>query len=257
MKKEIGIVDESKGIYRVTTADERWYAIPHEDPTTGLPGYRYIPSVTWICGHYPKGVPFYKWLAEKGWDESQALKNAAGDKGSKVHNAIEDLIAGETVKMDAKYMNNSSKQEEELTLEEYEAVIAFAEWANEVKPKFLHKEMTVISEKYGFAGTVDCIAEIDGEVYVIDWKTSQYIWPEYELQVSAYLEALKEMKVVKDAKLGILQVGYKRNKKSYKWNVLEPQFELFLAARSIWSKECAGDKPKQRDYPLAVKIVKA
>ena len=33
-----------------------------------------------IAGHYPKGIAFYKWLAEKGWDESQALKSAAGDK---------------------------------------------------------------------------------------------------------------------------------------------------------------------------------
>ena len=163
--------------------------------------------------------------------------------------------------MDTKLPNKETGNEEELTVEEYEAVVSFVEWANEAKPKFLHKEMTVVSKEYGYAGTVDCIAEINGEVYVIDWKTSQYIWPEYELQVSAYLEALKEMGIIKDAKLAILQVGYRKNKANFKWNELTPQFDLFLSARSIWAKETNGEKPKQKDYPIAVRytaeIVKA
>ena len=80
MKKEIIVVDEKNGIFRVTLPDERWYTMKSFDTKTSLPIYQYIPSVTWIAGHYPKGIGFYRWLAEKGWDESQALKNAAGDK---------------------------------------------------------------------------------------------------------------------------------------------------------------------------------
>lgn len=246
--------NKEKGIIQITTPDERWYAIQSEDENTGLPFYRYIPSVTWVCSFYPKGVAFYKWLAEKGWDESQALKNAAGDRGSKVHKAIEDMIDGKEVKMDAKYINKSTGLEEELSVEEYDSVISFAKWANAAKPKFIQKETMVVSEKYGFAGTIDCIAEIAGETYVIDWKTSQYIWPEYELQISAYLEALKEKNILKDAKLAVLQVGYRKNRNGWKWNVIAPRFDLFLAARSIWSKECDGDKPKQKDYPISVKL---
>jgi hypothetical protein len=58
-----------------------------ENPVTKFPEFRYVPPVTWIAGHYPKRIAFYKWFAEKGWDESQALKSAAGDKGSKLHEA--------------------------------------------------------------------------------------------------------------------------------------------------------------------------
>ena len=253
MKREIKEIDAKNGVFRVTTADERWYTIASTDPVTELPVYQYIPSVTWIAGHYPKGIAFYKWLAEKGWDESQALKNAAGDKGSRVHKAIEMIIDGEEVQMDSRLANNEGV-EEELSVEEYEAIVSFTEWANESKPKFLLKEVTVISKKYGYAGTVDAVAEIDGQVWVIDWKTSQYIWPEYEIQVSAYLEGLKEMGKIKDAKLAILQVGYRRNKHAYKWNEVTPQFDLFLSARSIWEKETKGEKPKQKDYPVAVKL---
>src|SRR3990167_10229399 len=126
MKKEIREVNQVKGIVRITCPDERWYARSIKDPTTGLPVYEYVPSVTWIAEHYPKGIGFYKWLAQTGWDESQALKEAAGDKGSKVHTAISALLTGQTVKMDDQVTNPSTGQAEPLTLEEYAAVMSFA-----------------------------------------------------------------------------------------------------------------------------------
>lgn len=255
MKKEIKQVDEAKGIFRVTTADERWYAIPENDKVTGLPSYRYIPSVTWITGHYPKGIAFYKWLADKGWDESQALKQAAGDKGSKVHKAIEMLIGGEELRMDSKVINPSTGDEEEFTVEEWEAICSFSEWVKEVKPKFLMQETIVTSEEHGFAGTVDCVAQIGEDIYIIDWKTSQYVWPEYELQISAYKQALKEMgKKTKNAKLAILQIGYRKNKARYKFTEIDDKFPLFLHAKAIWENETSGQKPAQKDYPISVKL---
>jgi hypothetical protein len=98
MKKVIKEVDEERGILQVTTADERWYVKQVENPKTKLPEFKYVPSVTWITGHYPKGIAFYKWLAEKGWDESQAIKSAAGG-----HEAISAILAGEEVRIDSKF----------------------------------------------------------------------------------------------------------------------------------------------------------
>lgn len=253
MKKEIIDISLEKGIFRVTLPDERWYAIPKKGKTTGLPEYTFVPSVTWVASHYPKGIGFYKWLANKGWDEAEAVKQAAGDKGSRVHKAIEDMIGGKSVAMDSFYEGKDGVQE--LSVEEYSTLLTFADWANTVKPKFLHKEVFALSEKYGYAGMVDCVATIGEDTYIIDWKTSKEIWPEYELQLSAYREALIEMKLVpKTVKLAILQVGYPRNKNGYKFTPIEPQFDLFLAARSIFEKETRGEKPFQRDYPLEIKL---
>lgn len=255
MKKEIIEVDKEKGIFRVTCSDERWYTIPSNDLVTGLPIFKYVPSVTWITGHYPKGTGFYKWLAGKGWDEAEIAKTSAGDKGSKIHNAIENLISGETIKMDSQFMNNSTEKEEDLKVEEYEAIMAFQNWANKVQPEFIANEITVISEKHNFAGTVDCIARINGQIWIIDFKTSQYVWPEMEIQISAYKKALSDQnEEYKDAKLAILQVGYKRNKNAYKFTEIEDQFELFEAAQKIWLKETKGQKPSQKDYPLEIKL---
>lgn len=262
MKKEIVLVDKEKGVYRVTTQDERWYTQETKDEVSGLPVFKFIPSVTWICGFYPKGVQFYKWLASKGWDEAEAIKTAAGDKGSKVHKAIENIIAGGTVKMEDMYVNNSTGKSEELSVEEYEAIMSFVTWADEAKPKFLLTEATVTSEKYGFSGTVDCVAKIKDDVYIIDFKTSQNIWQEYEMQISAYKQALTEMGYkTENIKLAFLQIGYKGNRTKkdgsrtmHKFTMVDDKFELFLHARAIWANETEGQKPKQAEYPLSLSL---
>lgn len=249
MKKEIRTVDKVKGILQVTTTDERWYVRDKTNPETGLPQYEFVPSVTWICDHYPKGIAFYKWLASKGWDESQAIKSAAGDRGSKVHYAIRDLIEGREVAIDAKYKNGSTGQDEELTLDEYDCLMSFAKWHKDVKPEIIACEFAVWGD--GYAGTVDLLCKIDGQVYVVDFKTSQYIWPSMELQVSAYLHA---MEVEEGAKLAILQVGYRLNKNRYKFTEVDDNFQEFLAAKTIWAKETKGVQPHQKDYPLRVNL---
>jgi ATP-dependent exoDNAse (exonuclease V) beta subunit len=199
----------------------------------------------------PKGIQFYKWLANNGWDESQAIKQAAGDKGSKVHAAVEDLIDGQTVAMEAKYLNHSTEQDEPLSLEEYECLMSFGQWVKDSQPQFLKRETVVWNAAEGYAGTVDCVAKIGEDTYIIDFKTGQNVWPEYELQVSAYKHADHEYQ---DAKLAILQLGYRRNGKGYKFTDIEDKYALFLAAKQIWSNETTGEKPLQKDYPLALSL---
>ena len=248
MKKEIRLVDEKKGILQVTTHDERWYIKEIQNKETGLPEFQYVPSVTWICDHYPKGSQFYKWLASKGWDEAESIKVAAGDKGSKVHFAVKDLIEGKEIPINAKYFNPTTKQDEELTLEEYACLMSFVQWHKDCSPVFDEWEFAVWGD--GYAGTVDLVCHIDGRRWLIDFKTSQYIWPSHELQVSAYKKATGYA----DATLGILQLGYQRNKNKYKLTEIEDQYELFEAAKKIWAKEQAGVAPFQKDYPLALKL---
>lgn len=249
MKKEIRTVDEKNKILQVTTVDERWYVRDMTDPETGLPKYEFVPSVTWICEHYPKGVAFYKWLASKGWDEAESIKTAAGDKGSRVHYAIRDLIEGKTVAIDAKYKSNSDGDESELSFEEYDCLMSFAQWHKDAKPKYLACEFNVWGD--GYAGTVDLLCEIDGKKYLVDFKTSQYIWPSHELQVSAYKHAGE---FEPELNLAILQVGYRLNKKRYKFTEIEDNYQEFLAAKTIWAKEQKGVQPHQKDYPLSVKL---
>lgn len=254
MQKIIKNVDEKQGIVQVTIADERWYL-----KMNGENVIKAVPSVTWIAGKYPKGVAFYKWLADKGWDETEAIKQAAGVKGSKVHLAITDVLMGNEVRIDSKYPNPKTGILEELTLEECDAILSFIKWKDEVKPESIAWDLTVFSDKYNYAGTIDYLCKIDSEIFVVDFKTSAQVWTEYELQVSAYKNVLIEenpgipaLGNTKDIKLMILQVGYKRNKNGYKENIIDDKFKLFLSARDIWANEHDGEQPNKRDYPIVL-----
>jgi hypothetical protein len=270
MKKEIRVVNNEKKIVQITTYDERWYAIEDVDRKTGLPCFRFRPSSTWKAGYYPKGIGFYKWLADKGWDEAQAVKEAAGDKGSKVHRATEDIDKGLEVPIDAKYKNPSTGQEEELSVEEIDCIQSFCQFIDDVKPELLACEMTVIGDTY--AGTLDNIYRINQDVklnkdtiitkgiWIVDKKTGQYIWEEHKLQISSYSHAnidYTSLGITDEEwtkrKLAVLQLGYKRNNKNYKFTEIEDKFDLFRMAEKIWENENPEAKPKQKDFPLVMR----
>ncbi|HOE15454.1 MAG TPA: hypothetical protein PLH82_02105 [Candidatus Paceibacterota bacterium] len=240
MRKIIKNVNRIENIVQITIADERWYQIDNE----------FFPSVTWISGFYPKGIAFYKWLAERSWNEAEAIKSAAGDKGSKIHSAIVNLIDGLEVKMDSQFENPTTGLMEELSLEEYEAILSFKSFCDELKPKFIDREFVVVSDKYQYAGTGDILCEINNKIHLIDIKSGQSIWPEYELQISAYAKALQRS----IDKMSILQVGYRLNKKKWKLTEIDDKFDLFLSARNIWKNECDKISPLRKDLPLAIKL---
>lgn len=267
MEKVVKVVDEKRGIVQVTTADSRWYGMPSTDPLTKLPVYEWVPSCTWITSFYPRGVGFYKWLAEKGWDEAQAIKESAGERGTRVHHGINHLLDGISISMDQPLPDNDGNLKP-LSLEEYEGLMSFVEFHRKYHPTVIAKDLTVWSREQGFAGTLDVLWMIAPEfadktvpagLHLTDFKTSKAVWPAHRIQVSAYkhtpeVEEIMEANKVKDIHLSILQVGYKLNKAGWKLTVVPDQIELFAAARTIWANETAGQIPLQRDYPMMLKL---
>ncbi len=258
MKKEIKTIDEALGIIRITTLDERWYSRQGKNEGTGLPEIKFFPSATWIAGHYPKGVQFYKWLAQHGWNESQAIKESAGRRGTLVHKGSEILEANGELPIGYVFIGEDGT-DERLGVDELDGLLSFKRWHDATKPRLVANEMTVFGEDY--AGTLDRIYEIDGRVWIVDLKTSQQIWEEHKLQISAYSHA--EIDLAKlglsqeqwDARgLAVLQLGYRLNKAGFKFTEIEDKYNLFRMARAIWSNENGDAKPKQKDYPLTIRL---
>ena len=74
--------------------------------------------------------------------------------------------------------------------------VGYQRWLDEAKPKWMAVEAMVASSKYGFGGTLDGIAEIDGAVWLIDLKTSKSVadkdgkvWRDMRMQLAAYAGA--------------------------------------------------------------------
>jgi hypothetical protein len=73
------------------------------------------------------------------------------------------------------------------------AINAFREWVKQHDINWLSSEEQVYNRVHGYAGTVDAVAEVDGEFCVIDWKTSKAIYSEYHLQCAAYAKAVEDI----------------------------------------------------------------
>lgn len=54
-------------------------------------------------------------------------------------------------------------------------------------------EHRLYSREHDYAGTLDVVGEVDGQLAVVDWKTSKAIYDEMPLQAAAYAQAWAEM----------------------------------------------------------------
>jgi len=65
-------------------------------------------------------------------------------------------------------------------------VAAYRAFIRDFEPEFLAAEEMVCSVTHRYAGTLDAIARIAGETWLLDYKTSRGIYPETALQLAAY-----------------------------------------------------------------------
>lgn len=142
-----------------------------------LPSGVWVPSVTTVVGSMnKKGIE--RWRARVGEEEANRVLSVASARGTDVHNIIE------------KYLGNT----ENFLTEEFPTT---KQTFRDFKPhldkidNIRYLEAGLHSERMRLAGTTDCIAEFDGVLSVIDFKTSrkpkkeEYI-KSYFLQATAY-----------------------------------------------------------------------
>ena len=149
----------------------RFYPIPGAD--------KYYPSVTSITS-FKNAQFFQKWRSRIGETEANRITARATQRGTAFHALSEEYFKGE-LNID-KYLENNPLsarmfQSEKSTLNRIDNIHCL--------------ETFLYSHYLGLAGRVDCIAEFDGELAVIDFKTStkekKENWIEhYFVQETAY-----------------------------------------------------------------------
>ena len=204
------------------TLDKHWYDVWELGKKEKYLGC--FPSVTTVLNAYPFSEQLVKWIADKGYSEAREYRDEAGKSGTKIHAAIESLLGGRQM------------YRTEYKLEEWNKIYSFVKWYEEYKPEIIKLELPVFSKKLGVPGRVDCIARINGEIYVVDWKSSRSIHNSYYLQMAAYSNAIEEMTSLKVNNTAILQMGAS-NKNGYRF-VVEPDWkdnlEVFKSVYKTW-----------------------
>ena len=146
-----------------------------------------VPRVTHILASMLHDDYLIPWANAMGlykhlkYDE---IMDKATGIGSIVHNGIED------------YLQNGKELDFSTVPEEYKSGVynawsAFRSWWSTIEKhdyKILMEEQTITCQYYG--GTLDLLIQIDGKIYLLDFKTSNHLSYKYFLQLAAYRRAL-------------------------------------------------------------------
>lgn len=97
-------------------------------------------------------------------------RDQAADLGKAVHAVIEAHVLDKPVPETALLIRPHMQQ--------------FARFCEDFRPRWLMSEATVYSRQYGYAGTLDAIAELDGVTWLLDVKSGKDVYPEAALQLA-------------------------------------------------------------------------
>lgn len=184
------------------------------------------PSVTTILSVISK-PGLTSWKVKLGKEESEKVSKEAAGIGSQVHKALEYVIKGKAVPRDL------------LSKPVKKAIVYFTEWCRRVVFEPQGSEMTVYSDKYGFAGTLDLPGLMGDSLAIIDFKTSGRIYKEVWLQLAAYWLAYTEMTGNEPKRLIVMRFNKKEKGKSEvkeisDINMIKEYADLFLNALALW-----------------------
>ena len=143
-----------------------------------------LPSVTTVLGAQKKQAIF-EWRKRVGEEEANRISKQATSRGTNVHTICEN------------YLNNKVDYMKGIMPDALEYFLSIKPYLNKIN-NIHYQECALWSKQLGMAGRVDCIAEYEGELAVIDFKTASraksrdsimdYFW-----QTTAYSLMYEEM----------------------------------------------------------------
>jgi len=117
-------------------------------------------SITSLLKNFtPQGI--LDWREAVGEEVANEVMRAAADRGSKVHKIIENCLSN-------KPENDLVGNYGELAARMFSQMVPALDKIDRIRTL----EKGLYSTRFGIAGRVDCIAEYDNELTVIDFKTS-------------------------------------------------------------------------------------
>lgn len=144
-----------------------------------------VPGTTTILGvlNKPALVLWANKLGLEGIDSSK-YTDVAARIGTLAHYLVEcDLIG--------KMPDTSEYGATEVDKAE-NALLSYYEWKKAKKITTIGNEIPLVSEQYRYGGIIDCYCEIDGNIWLLDFKTGKAIYPEMLIQLAAYHQLLIE-----------------------------------------------------------------
>ncbi len=197
-----------------------------------------FPSVTTIIGQLTN-YGLQEWFKRTSYAQIIEESNKGKKVGTEIHQVIQDYIE-----------KGSAKIETADVVEVSNALESFILFKKE-NPHIVLKrsEVEKTSDEHFFNGTIDAIAETNGEVVLLDWKSGKCgkkdkppIYDSYKTQCAAYchLMGLTNAIIVSVAKDAVAYDTYEMEQEE-----IRHEFdEVFLSLLTIWKYKNRNKKTK-------------
>ena len=153
---------------------------------------KYYPSVTTVMSKLPEKVKgLQEWRKRVGDTEADRISAAARQRGTRVHQMVENHLNNDDV---LTKLTDIPIQELYSSIDMFKSIEPHL---NKYVDNIYAQEVPLYSDHLQLAGRCDCIAEFDGELAIIDFKTSirkkDYEWlRDYFMQECAYSIMMEE-----------------------------------------------------------------
>jgi len=127
------------------------------------------------------------WRARVGEEEANRVSGRASGRGTKVHSIIEDYLNGKDTTEYLPHIRQSLSNVQPILDSRIGRILGI--------------EVPLYSRHLGLAGRCDCIAEFDGVVSILDWKTSRY--PKQKEKITSYFCQMSAYAIMFEERTGI------------------------------------------------------
>ena len=263
-------MDTELTVDQIEWFDDRYYRVLAKD------GEKFFPSVTTILGIINK--PFLsRWRGDVGNYEADRKMNFAAWRGSRIHDAIHQLLSLDEGGNRAPlcYIGPSGKPQ--YTQEEWLHIIRFSAFYDMFTPTVHESELVVYSERLEYAGTCDLLCDLkageykigertkvtvpENGLYLGDIKTGREIDDEYHFQTAAYAGAVEEMQT--DKKISGTFIIHTGSSTKAGWNIhirsraeMLDDMVMFGHALNLFKRKNPNGTPKIFTMPATITLVK-
>lgn len=191
-----------------------------------------------------KQEDFDKLVTEAKSAHKEILEDA-GDVGHAAHNWLEQYIKLELGLLSDKNLAQLYEDLEKIDPRAKKCCQAALHWMKIHNVRWISTEQKIFSLEHNFAGTMDGKALVDGcgdprccprsyndYLMLIDWKSSNGLWPEYRLQTAAYQRADTEENDTLYQGRWIIRLG-KEDGEFEPWHLGPEEFE-----HDWWAFQC-------------------
>jgi hypothetical protein len=197
-----------------------------------------VPGVTTVLSRFKDSGGLLHWafaqgkLAEQGVIENlYDNRDSAGEAGTLCHLLVENHIRGISESVEKNYT-------QEICSRAFQGYQNYLSWEKNNNLKVVYVEEQLISRKYLFGGTMDCIFEdADGVLSIGDFKTSNSIFQDYLLQIAAYKLLWEELRPEQPINGGFHLLRFSKEHADFAhhfWSELKDAERMFLLLREAY-----------------------